>query len=257
MLLTDRIYNLSTRVQCNINALQATRNDNNPEEMRRHLTYLENFLGEIDSELDLFLRYINNKYGTTNMAQNLELEIPDGKKPVWVNDVLTLVDDKPQDVTERIKTFSDACRELGSDHPFVKAYDGYVSHIHQHDMNDYDLVAYLQLRIITAALNEGWEPQFTKGEQRWYFWYDLITKEQYDKLSAEDKSRVVYRSSYYAYSNGGVSYASAYYDSSGTYASIGSRLAFKSEKLAAYAGRQFAEIYADFCFKPKSEEKKG
>lgn len=31
----------------------------------------------------------------------------------------------------------------------------------------------------------------------------------------------------------------------------------KAKKLAAYAGRQFAEIYADFCFKPKSEETKG
>ena len=126
-------------------------------------------------------------------TKKVTIEIPAGKKAVWVNGVLTLVDEKPQDVTERIKTFADACRELGSDHPFVKAYDGYVSHIHQHDMNDYDLVAYLQLRIITAALNEGWEPQFTKGERRWYFWYDLITKEQYDKLSAEDKSRVVGR----------------------------------------------------------------
>lgn len=128
-----------------------------------------------------------------NKTKKVEIEIPVGKVAKWVDGVLTLVDEKPQDVTERIKTFADACRELGSDHPFVKAYDGYVSHIHQHDMNDYDLVAYLQLRIITAALNEGWEPQFTKGERRWYFWYDLITKEQYDKLSAEDKSRVVGR----------------------------------------------------------------
>lgn len=192
-----------------------------------------------------------------NKTKKVEIEIPVGKVAKWVDGVLTLVDEKPQDVTERIKTFADACRELGSDHPFVKAYDGYVSHIHQHDMNDYDLVAYLQLRIITAALNEGWEPQFTKGERRWYFWYDLITKEQYDKLSAEDKSRVVGRGGYNAYAHYGLvfSYASNASSSSGTF--FGSRLAFKSEKLAAYAGRQFAEIYADFCFKPKSEEKKG
>lgn len=189
-------------------------------------------------------------------TKKVEIEIPAGKKAVWVNGVLTLVDEKPQDVTERIKTFADACRELGSDHPFVKAYDGYVSHIHQHDMNDYDLVAYLQLRIITAALNEGWEPQFTKGERRWYFWYDLITKEQYDKLSAEDKSRVVGRGGVNAGANYGLVCANAYDASSFSFTFGGSRLAFKSEKLAAYAGRQFAEIYADFCFKPKSEEKK-
>ena len=192
-----------------------------------------------------------------NKTKKVEIEIPVGKKAVWVNGVLTLVDEKPQDVTERIKTFADACRELGSDHPFVKAYNGYLSHIHQHDMNDYDLVAYLQLRIITAALNEGWEPQFTKGERRWYFWYDLITKEQYDKLFAEDKSRVVGRGGYYANAYCGLVYANASDASSYSNAVSGSRLAFKSEKLAAYAGRQFAEIYADFCFKPKSEETKG
>ena len=191
-----------------------------------------------------------------NKTKKVEIEIPVGKVAKWVDGVLTLVDEKPQDVTERIKTFADACRELGSDHPFVKAYDGYVSHIHQHDMNDYDLVAYLQLRIITAALNEGWEPQFTKGERRWYFWYDLITKEQYDKLSAEDRSRVVGRGGVFAYAVYGLVCASAYNAFSGSYTNAGSRLAFKSEKLAAYAGRQFAEIYADFCFKPKSEEKK-
>ena len=192
-----------------------------------------------------------------NKTKKVEIEIPVGKVAKWVDGVLTLVDEKPQDVTERIKTFADACRELGSGHPFVKAYNGYLSHIHQHNMNDYDLVSYLQLRIITAALNEGWEPQFTKGERRWYFWYDLITEEQYDKLSAEDKSRVVGRGGSYAYASYGL--VCAYASSASSYSDTfyGSRLAFKSEKLAAYAGRQFAEIYADFCFKPKSEETKG
>lgn len=191
------------------------------------------------------------------MSKEITIAVPDGKRAEWINGVLTLIDEKPQDVTERIKTFADACRELGSDHPFVKAYKGYVSHIHQHDMNDYDLVAYLKLRIITAALNEDWEPQFTKDERRWYFWYDLITKEQYDKLSAEDKSRVVGRSYCSSGAHGGLVFASASFASSNSFSDYGSRLAFRSEKLAAYAGRQFAEIYADFCFKPKSEEKKG
>ena len=59
-----------------------------------------------------------------NKTKKVEIEIPVGKVAKWVDGVLTLVDEKPQDVTERIKTFADACRELGSDHPFVKAYDG-------------------------------------------------------------------------------------------------------------------------------------
>ena len=186
-----------------------------------------------------------------NKSKIIEIEIPEGIVAKWVDGVHTLIDEKPQDVTERIKTFVDACRELGSDHPFVKAYDGYMTHIHQPNMNDYDLVSYLQLRIITAALNEGWEPQFTKVEQRWYFWYDLITKEQYDKLSAADRCRVVGRGGGGASAYCGLVYADANNASSVSGTGCGSRLAFKSEELADYAGRQFSEIYAEFCFKPR------
>lgn len=194
-----------------------------------------------------------------NKTKKVEIEIPVGKVAKWVDGVLTLVDEKPQDVTERIKTFEDALNELevraaNGDNTAKMLYDDW----HNVTTDSDDLIAYLQLRIITAALNEGWEPQFTKGERRWYFWYDLITKEQYDKLSDKDKSRVVGRGGYNAYAFYGLVYASAYGASSVSNTSYGgSRLAFKSEKLAAYAGRQFAEIYADFCFKPKSEETKG
>lgn len=193
-----------------------------------------------------------------NKTKKVEIEIPVGKVAKWVDGVLTLVDEKPQDVTERIKTFEDALDELevraaNGDNKAKMLYDDW----HNVTTDSDDLIAYLQLRIITAALNEGWEPQFTKGERRWYFWYDLITKEQYDKLSAEDKSRVVGRGGHGASAYYGLVYASASSASSVSSTYGGSRLAFKSEKLAAYAGRQFAEIYADFCFKPKSEEKKG
>ena len=185
------------------------------------------------------------------MTKKVEIEIPVGKEAKWVDGVLTLVDAKPKDVTERIKTFEDACNELGESHPLVKEWQMCGQNLSP------DLEAYLRLRIITAALNEGWKPQFIKGERRWYFWYDLITKEQYDKLSDEDKRRVVGRGGVSADANYGLGYADAVVASSGSHTNCGSRLAFKSEKLAAYAGRQFAEIYADFCFKPKSEETKG
>ena len=193
-----------------------------------------------------------------NKTKKVEIEIPVGKVAKWVDGVLTLVDEKPQDVTERIKTFEDALDELevraaNGDNTAKMLYDDW----HNVTTDSDDLLAYLQLRIITAALNEGWEPQFTKGERRWYFWYDLITKEQYDKLSDKDKSRVVGRGGFYAVAVCGLVCAYAGHASSYSYTFYGSRLAFKSEKLAAYAGRQFAEIYADFCFKPKLEETKG
>lgn len=182
-----------------------------------------------------------------NKINKVKIEVPVGKVAKWVDGVLTLVDEKPQDVTERIKTFADACIELGSDHPFVKAYERYV-HV---DMNDYDLMAYLKLRIITAALNEGWEPQFTDGEYRWWAWCEKITKEQYDKLSVKNRNCVVCRGGSYAKLYCGLVYVGTLNPSPDSNAVCGSRLAFKSKKLVAYAVRQFTEIYADFCFKPK------
>ena len=179
----------------------------------------------------------------------IKIDVPAGKKAEWVNGVLTLVDETPKDnrpVTERVKTFEDAVRELGDEHPFVKEW-------HLGDGLSADLEAYLKLRIIAAALNEGWEPKFTTDEYRYFPWFVLYTEEEYNELSDEDKSRVVLRSYYDARAGGGVAYVYAYYDSSYTYSSYGSRLAFKNSDLAKYAGKQFIEIYADFVFKPKCE----
>ncbi|WP_320980011.1 hypothetical protein [Bacteroides sp.] len=148
-------------------------------------------------------------------------------------------------ITERIKTVEDAINYLGNDHLLVRTYNSALCI----DMEqNKDLLAYLLLRIITAALNEGWEPQFTEDEWRYFPWFRIYTQEEYDELDEEDKSRVVLRSAYSSNTSGGVAYVDAYDDASNTYSYCGSRLAFKSRELAEYAGRQFAEIYADFNF---------
>ena len=183
--------------------------------------------------------------------RKVEIEIPDGKIAKWVNDVLTLVDDKkPQNVMERIKTFEDAVVELSNramngDKDAGKLLDEWKIIIFSADSKD--LLAYLKLRIITYALNEGWKPQYTNRERRWYFWYELINKERYDKLSAEEKSRVVGRGSVNEGAYYGLVYAHPNYASLGSGTGYGSRLAFKSEELAEYAGKQFVEIYEEYC----------
>ena len=77
---------------------------------------------------------------------------------------------RPKNIMERIKTFDDAFKELGEHHPLVKEY--HKRHLFLEDDSDIssDLVAYLKLRIITAALNEGWTPQFTEDEYRYFPW---------------------------------------------------------------------------------------
>lgn len=159
---------------------------------------------------------------------------------------------KPTDVRERIKTFEEALDELelrsaDGDKYAESLYDDWHNVITENN----DLTAFLKLRIITEALNEGWRPQFVEDERRWYPYFRLYTKEEIEKMDDEIKARVVARSSYNANANGGVSCANANYDSAGVSASSGSRLAFKTEELAEYAGKQFIEIYADFCFIPK------
>lgn len=156
-------------------------------------------------------------------------------------------------VTDRVKTFNDAVEELGEEHEAVKAYRAVEWYL-RNQMSD--IKAYLHLRIITAALNEGWEPQFVEGERRWYGWYDLISKEDYEALSDEEKGRCVGRSSVNASANGGLVYSYASYASSFSSAFSSSRLTFKSEKLAEYAAKQFIEIYADLCFIPKAPDAK-
>ena len=148
---------------------------------------------------------------------------------------------KPVDVKERIKTFADAAKAVGIEDP--EEWESGYSDVEP------DILAYFKLRIITKALNEGWEPKFIPGEYRWAPYFLLYTKEEIEKMNAETRARVVFRSSNLAYAGGGVSCAGAYHGSAVVHAYIGSRLAFKSEELAEYAGKQFTEIYADFIFK--------
>lgn len=93
---------------------------------------------------------------------------------------------KPKDITERVKTFEDACRELGEEHPFVSAYTAWIKHEEFDDQED--ILAYMKLRIICAALNEGWEPQFTEDEWRYYPWYWLYTQKEIKDMDEDEKT---------------------------------------------------------------------
>lgn len=176
-----------------------------------------------------------NAYGSATDEQKAMLEIIFGKDTF-----------KSKDITERIKTFEDACKELGSDHPLVLAYQNTNLRDAEVANDNKDIIAYMKLRIIVAALNEGWEPQFIPGEYRWFPYFVLYTKDEIDEMDEKTRARVVFRSSVYAGAFGGVSCADSGRGSASVGAGIGSRLAFKTDDLAEYAGKQFIEIYADF-----------
>jgi len=190
------------------------------------------------------------------MSKQITIPVPDGKRAEWINGVLTLVDEQKVDnrpVTERIKTFEDACNALGDEHPLVTQYR-LTAAAYKGDPMTEDFIAYLKLRIIVAALNEGWEPKFEKGEYRYYPWFYLYTKEQYDELDDEEKGRCVLRFGYSTYLSVGFVSCNANSDASNSHSYDGSRLVFRTRELAAYAGRQFTEEWADFMFKPRTGE---
>lgn len=188
--------------------------------------------------------------------KEIKLQVPDGKRAEWINGVLTLVDEPKVDnrpVTERIKTFEDACNALGDEHPFVTQYR-LTAAAYKGDPMTEDFIAYLKLRIIVAALNEGWTSQFTSDEYRYYPWFYLYTQREYDRMDDKEKGRCVLRSGSSPHSRCGFVYVGAYYDTSDSYSNYGSRLAFRTRELAEFAARQFIELWADFVFKPRASE---
>ncbi len=116
-------------------------------------------------------------------------------------------------VTERIKTYKDACREL--DIPLIPERCKGMTE---------DETAYYSLKVIVKALNEGWEPDWSNiNQKKWSPWFN-VTDTNPAGLSC-------------SHTFSPVSYTSAYF---------GSRLCFKTEALAKYAGTQFIKLYEKY-----------
>lgn len=116
-------------------------------------------------------------------------------------------------ITDRIKTYEDACEEL-LENPINEIdmiNNGFTS----------DEISYRKIKTITKALNEGWIPDWNNlNEKKWFPLFEL----SYSDFILE---------------------TSLYYCSDAS-AGNGSRLCFKSDELAEYAGRQFTDLYKDF-----------
>jgi hypothetical protein len=127
---------------------------------------------------------------------------------------------KKESITEKVKTYEDACKVLGLDPENLPV----VEHLPEKDRKS--IVAFYKLTIITRALNEGWKPDFLDWKQLKYWnWF-------YVKTGAAT----------------GFGCASSIYAPSTAGAAIGSRLCFKSEELAEFAGENFRDIYFEYLF---------
>ena len=197
------------------------------------------------------------------MKKKIEIEIPEGKVAEWkeINGVTTLVmvdevDNRP--VTERIKTFEDARKEVkrlaeGGNEVLANLLCDYESNAD--NILTKSTLAYMKLCIIAAALNEGWEPKFTTEECRWNPWFYIYTQEEIDNMDEEKKKSLWLFGG--VSDNGalcGLAYAHSSHAWSNSHASISARLAVKSEELAKYFGQQFIDIWSDYVALPRKEE---
>lgn len=120
----------------------------------------------------------------------------------------------PVKITDRVKTLDDALKICPptENMKILLDYNG----------TDEDMLAakaFLQLTLIAKALNEGWTPDWNNDDEYKYF--------PFFRLSG---SGLVYYDFGYAL----------------TFTYVGSRLCFKSEELAEYAGKQFESIYKTY-----------
>lgn len=151
-------------------------------------------------------------------------------------------DNRP--VTERIKTFADAAKAVGINDP-EDWEDGYS------DVEP-DILAYFKLRIIVQALNEGWKPQFTTEEWRYYPWFWLYTEQEIEDMDEDEKNeRRMMNTGDYVTDYAGFAYAYSHNVPSNANADIGSRLCLKTPELATYCGKQFIGIWADYLLTRK------
>ena len=119
------------------------------------------------------------------------------------------------DIKDKVKSFEDACKVLDIT-PSVPVVTGIPEKYQK------PLIANYQLMVIAEALNEGWTPDWSNGEwDKWYPWFNMDDSSSAGRFSFND---AVNRFSY---------------------STVGSRLCFKSEELADYAGTQFLELYRE------------
>ena len=119
------------------------------------------------------------------------------------------------DIKDKVKSFEDACKVLDIT-PSVPVVTGIPEKYQK------PLIANYQLMVIAEALNEGWTPDWSNGEwDKWHPWFDMDASSSAGRFSFCD------------------------FVDRGSASIVCSRLCFKSEELADYAGTQFLELYRE------------
>lgn len=167
-------------------------------------------------------------------------------------------DNRP--VTERIHDMEDVLAELGPDHPLVVQYRHYLETTEPGQRDDY-LATFMQLRMVTEAINEGWHPEYNEDEAIYgyvpviYLYKtleDAVRCKYDDEIVVEipEAVRCVLLGGSAAIRGASAGLAYAYSRSAPSLASalVGSRLCFQTSELAKHAAQNFAELWIKFYF---------
>jgi len=144
-----------------------------------------------------------------NVPETLDIAYDEGTATISINE-------RPkaqQKITDRFKTIEGVLKVYG--------WDSESDFNDAHDSMEVDERAYLKLKFIVKALNEGWKPNWDDSNEGKYSpWF---------------------------YLDGGSSgFRFGDFDGWDSHSYVGSRLCFKSRELAEYAAKQFLSTYKEF-----------
>lgn len=173
------------------------------------------------------------------MKKTIEIECPDGYKPVY-NAETGKVEIVSEDITARVQTYEDACKIMSRD-------------VYGNVPANFSVDALRKLHVILDALNEGHKFNLLTGTV-WYPWVRFFRMKSVPK-DAEVIGHFRYQGEKFALvggraddgGNAGLCYFNSSYGVGNAYSNVG-MLACKSEEIAEYVSTQFGKLVFDACF---------
>ena len=182
--------------------------------------------------------------------------VKDAFEKLFGEDVLETA--KPTlDDYKTIKSYEDACDVLGlspilSENRNKALCAQFPDHYDFRQNMPKHIIALMKLEIISRALwGKSFEPEPDAEGNKiyWYPWFALYTKDEVDRMSDEERKSLcgaMFGGNAYNGAIAGFGCLVAFYRSSDSGANFGVRLCQETEEKAAYFGRQFIELWAEY-----------
>lgn len=156
-----------------------------------------------------------------------------------------------------IKSYEDACDVLGlspilSENRNKALCAQFPDHYDFRQNMPKHIIALMKLEIISRALwGKSFEPEPDAEGNKiyWYPWFALYTKDEVDRMSDEERKSLcgaLFGGNASLGASAGFGCLTAHYRSSYSLAYLGFRLCQETEEKAAYFGRQFIELWAEY-----------